>query len=240
MSAQDLDQRITDIHTRWSKLLAPDHEIMRYYGAVHRYLLAMVGDPAVAEELANEFAQRFLAGKFAGADPQKVRLRDLIKAAARNLAMDYWRARQRAKKAITLDESKLADRLLCGDDDRRGFEAACRNDCLVQTWQALEGAEKADGKPYFTVLRLKVDNPKIRSEELARRLGTTLKKPMSAEAVRQTLHRARSLFADLLLDIVGRALGSADPDRLEEELVELELLDYCRSALVRRRKDRAR
>ena len=66
--------------------------------------------------------------------------------------------------------------------------------------------------------------------------GVFLKKPISADGVRQTLHRARALFADLLLDVVSQCAGSPDGAGLEKELIDLQLLDYCKSALNRRKK----
>lgn len=238
MSPPDLDVNLSEIHTHWSKLLTPDHEVLRYYGAVFRYLLRVIGQPAAAQELANEFAARFLAGKFTNAQPGHGRLRDLIKAAVRNLAVDYWRAQKKAKRVIDLDESNLADQLLGGQDDATAFDAACRDDCLSAAWQALEQAQQADGKPFFTVLKFKVDHPDLPSDKLAKHIGGLLNKPLSVEAVRQTLHRARARFADLLLDVVSRSLGSTDVALLEEELIELQLLDYCKSALDRRKKNR--
>jgi hypothetical protein len=58
--------------------------------------------------------------------------------------------------------------------------------------------------------------------------------PVSEAGVRQTLHRAREKFADLLLEEVARELDDPTPERLEEELSELSLLDQCRAALERR------
>jgi hypothetical protein len=43
----------------------------------------------------------------------------------------------------------------------------------------------------------------------------------------------RGKFADLLLEEVSRSLHAGDPDKLAEELIELDLLDYCRSSLER-------
>jgi hypothetical protein len=50
------------------------------------------------------------------------------------------------------------------------------------------------------------------------------------------LHRARDAFAEMLLDEVMDSLEVASLDDAEEELIELELLEYCRPALDRRRK----
>src|SRR5437016_1666489 len=147
MISQNLDLQISEIRTRWSKLLEPSHEVLRYYGAVHRYLLGMTKQSTVAQDLANQFAERFPVGKFANADPNRGRLRDLIKVAVRNMVIDYWRAERNAKRAISLDESKLADQLLRGEDDPKAFAVSCRDDLLAQAWESLEAAERADGRP---------------------------------------------------------------------------------------------
>ena len=43
--------------------------MLRYEGAVHRYFLKAVGDPEAVRELDQEFALRFLKGKFLKYDP---------------------------------------------------------------------------------------------------------------------------------------------------------------------------
>src|SRR5437762_760286 len=53
--------------------------VLRYYGAVYRYLLGMLHDPAVAEDLTQEFAVRLLRGDFKHFDPQRGRFRDFLK-----------------------------------------------------------------------------------------------------------------------------------------------------------------
>ena len=59
-------------------------------------------------------------------------------------------------------------------------------------------------------------------------------RPFTAAGVRQTLHRAREKFAGLLLDEITHSLEDPTTEQLEQELVELGLLDYCRPALERR------
>ena len=66
--------------------------------------------------------------------------------------------------------------------------------------------------------------------ELSAKLGT----PLTAVGVRQTLHRAREQFADLLVAEVVHSLREPGTDHLVDELSELGLLDYCRPALTRR------
>jgi RNA polymerase sigma-70 factor (ECF subfamily) len=71
---------------------------------------------------------------------------------------------------------------------------------------------------------------------MARQLGEQLGRPLTDAGVRQVLHRARDRFADLLLDEVARSLQTAEADRLEQELIDLDLLPYCKPALERYRK----
>ena len=79
------------------------------------------------------------------------------------------------------------------------------------------------------MLRGKVEG--VRSAQLAARLSAERGKPFTEDGVRQVLHRARRKFAELLVNEVARSLQTAEPGELEWELIELGLLDYCRSAL---------
>jgi RNA polymerase sigma-70 factor (ECF subfamily) len=66
-----------------------------------------------------------------------------------------------------------------------------------------------------------------------------LAKPVNAAWVRQTVHRARETFAGLLLEEVLQTLREPSVDLLERELIDVELLEYCRPALDKLRADRA-
>ena len=56
---------------------------------------------------------------------------------------------------------------------------------------------------------------------------------MRADQVRKALQRSHAKFAELLVDEVATSLGAPSRDELAEELRELDLLKYCRSALER-------
>jgi hypothetical protein len=105
-------------------------------------------------------------------------------------------------------------------------------------WAELEQLEKETGETHFSVLRLKVQFPKLRSAELAERLGPQLGKTLSTDNFRKALQRAREKFNELLVEEVSRSLIDPSPDALEEELIELELLTRCKAALDKR-KDRS-
>jgi RNA polymerase sigma-70 factor (ECF subfamily) len=229
--------------------------LLRYYRPVYRYLRAMVRDGDTAEELTHEFVVRFLRGDFKRADPSRGRFRDLLKLALRHLAIDYWRRqrRERAKTPFPLPtewQGTAADsdwhrqppppkREPAPDLDSpefdRTFLRGWRDEVLLQAWRALARFEDRTGCSYLTVLRLRAKFAKQPSAELARLLGAHLGKPLSDPAFRQLLRRARAKFADLLVAEVARSLATSDPDAVEAELIELDLLFYCRRAVARLR-----
>jgi hypothetical protein len=83
------------------------------------------------------------------------------------------------------------------------------------------------------VLRFRADNRDLPSPEMAERLAAQLGRSLTPVGVRQILHRARERFADALLDEVLHSLDRPTVEHLEQELIDLGLLDYCRSALKR-------
>ena len=105
---------------------------------------------------------------------------------------------------------------------------------LDRAWTSLDELEKNTGQPYHTVLRSKVSHPDLTSDKLARQLSTTLKKPYSAGAVRQTLQRSREKYVNYLLTEVRASLDNPTRDDLEQELIDLNLLHYCRPFMKRR------
>jgi RNA polymerase sigma-70 factor (ECF subfamily) len=209
----------------------------RYGGAVRRYALAALRDEDAADEVWQEFALRFVRGDFAGADPERGRFRAFVKTIVYRLIVDYQRRRKREYREgpmhSNLAEPVIGDGPAAGDD--AAFQASWRNELLARCWQRLGQDESQTGKPHHTVLRYRVDHPGLRSPELAAGLSERLGKPVSAGAARVLLHRARDAFAELLLDEVIQSLADDSLDLAEEELIELNLLEYCRPALDRRR-----
>ena len=55
--------------------------------------------------------------------------------------------------------------------------------------------------------------------------------PLSAEAFRKQLSRARHRFAELLINEVSRTIADVTPELLAEELHDLGLMKYVRTML---------
>src|SRR5262249_19829283 len=144
--------------------------LLRYYGAVYRYLLGVLRDPAAAEERTQDFAVRFLDGAFRGADPQRGRFRDYLKAALRNLAHKHWEAQNRDKERGPRPVPEEAEAAApAGDpaEEDGAFVLAWREELLARTWEALRRVEEETGTPCHTLLRVKTEQPHLHSAQLA-------------------------------------------------------------------------
>lgn len=243
------DLRLSRIDTLWSVVrkahdaggpsvaTAQERLVERYGGAVRRYLMASLRDPEAVEEVFQEFALNLVRGAFKRADPGHGRFRQFVKTAIFHLIVDYRRREHRraAQKPLDPDAPDAPADWQEPLDADRAFLASWRDELLARTWNSLEAFERNTGKPCYTVLRFRLDHAGMRSPEMAQRLSEQTGKPLSAGALRTQLHRARETFAELLLDAVLDSLDDASLDAAEEELIELNLLDYCRSALQSRR-----
>jgi RNA polymerase sigma-70 factor (ECF subfamily) len=243
----EAEPRLADLSTQWNLVfearsgtpeqvsLAMSRLMCRYSGAVHRYLLKALKNPEAAEELDQEFAVRFLRGDFKHGDPSRGRFRDYVKRAVQNLMKDYYRRRRRdgaAPLESGVHEPAVLDEGLAQFD--RQFLLSWRNDLLDRTWGSLNELERSSGQPHHTILRLRVDEPDLTSTEWAARLSERLGRPMTPGAFRQALQRARREFAlRLLTEVRASLLEEPTPQALEEELADLELLEYCRPYLKR-------
>jgi RNA polymerase sigma-70 factor (ECF subfamily) len=257
VETDELADRLSRINTRltiWlqahrgegeAAIAARQQLVLRYYGAVYRYLLGMLRDPVAAEEMTQDFAVRLLRGDFKRFDPQRGRFRDFLKVSLRHLVQDYWRQQTKRKKkepqslanrgfedstpATQEPAEAVADSLEIDLD--QGFVEKWKEELLARTWEALEKSQTETGQPYYIVLRCKTDQPELRSAQLAEQIGAQLGKPVTGEGARQLLHRARKRFAELLVDEVTHSLETPEPGQVAEELIELGLMSYCRSAV---------
>jgi RNA polymerase sigma-70 factor (ECF subfamily) len=245
VNQESSNQRLSQITTLWS-VVGQAHQgpgqavpaaqrqlLERYGGAIRRYLLAAVRDPDAADELFQTFAYRFLHGDLRGADPQRGRFRDFVKGVLFHLIADYHkRSRAQPLPADHPDLAAPSPPSLTESD--RDFLTSWRDELLAQAWAALEELERETTQPVFTVLRYRADHPDVRSPQMAEELSSQVGRTLTPAAVRQVLHRAREKFADFLLEGVVQSLDSSSVETLEQELIELGLLDYCRPALERR------
>ncbi|MCS7046566.1 MAG: hypothetical protein NZO58_09445, partial [Gemmataceae bacterium] len=102
------------------------------------------------------------------------------------------------------------------------FRQSWRDELLARTWRELAHRD-AD---YFAVLNERAAHPDMPSHELAAKLSRQLGRPVTAQAVRQTLSRARKLFIELLMQQVAGSLSCPSPAAIHEELRDLGLAKF--------------
>jgi RNA polymerase sigma-70 factor (ECF subfamily) len=244
MDTESLNQRLSQFQTLWT-LVRRAHQgagagaaqrqlLDRYGGAIRRYLLGALRDQDAADELFQEFVCRLLGGGMSGADPERGRFRNFVKGVLFHLVADYHKRRQRQPQSLPPEHSEPAVGPPTMSDLDRDFLTSWRDELLARSWAGLSAIEKESGQPYYTVLRFRAEHSDLPSAQMAERLGVKLGRKVTAAGVRQTLHRAREKFADLVIDEVVHSLENPTVEQLEEELIDLGLLIYCQPALQRR------
>lgn len=236
------DERLDDIVTRWS-LLRLSHQdsvsragparhalVLRYNRAIRSYIGALTRNDEEADELSQEVIVRLLKGDFDRATPDRGRFRDLLKVAVRNMVRSYWSRKQRRTPA-PLDVEQFADEAPVDPADE-AWDSTWRDSVLDMAWQALESYEKASsGTVAYTLLRLRTEHPDDDSPQLAARLSAAVGRTFQSPAARQQLRRARLRFAQLLVEELARGLADPAPERVEEELIDLGLMEHVRDFL---------
>jgi hypothetical protein len=154
----------------------------------------------------------------------------MLAVAAHNLVRNYWQ-RKRKQAGVDLDIGALAAPEATPEVEAEAA-AAWRQSMLDLAWKALEDYERATpGSVSWTVLRLRAEHPGDDSEGLAARLSQRTGRPFRPDAIRQQLRRARVRFAQALLEEVARGLDDPTPQRVEEELIEVGLMEYVQDFL---------
>jgi RNA polymerase sigma-70 factor (ECF subfamily) len=230
------------IATQWSLVMmahrgtvtsagpARNELVIKYRRAIRAYLGAVLRNDHDADELTQEVILRLLSGHFAGASPEKGRFRNYLKTAVRNLVHTHWQQRQR-EAAVDLDSADVAAAVDEHEEETLwNYDWRCT--VLHSAWAALRKHEESHlGNSFYTVLRLRSENPELNSNALARRMEQTTGQVWNAANVRQQLRRARFYFAQLLVEEVAHSLDFPIPDAVEEELNDLGLMKYVRAFL---------
>src|SRR5438132_2407687 len=196
----DTPNRLNEITTQWTEVhvaltgdgasaaQAQGALFQRYGGAMRRYLLAALRDPAAADDLTQEFAVALVSGGFRNVQAERGRFRDYVKGVLFRLVRKHWRRQGRAPQALATDVDLTDPECFSAACDEQ-FRQSWRDELLGRTWEDLAVREHT----YFTVLHFRAAHPDTRIEEMLDELSRQLGKPLTAPGVRQTLRRARKL-----------------------------------------------
>lgn len=215
------------ISTHLSALSSPSRFVLRYGAAVRAYLQALLPTQDDADEVEQEFLLRVVEKGIPVGDRSDGRYRHYLIATVRNSAFRYLRNLSR-QPALSGDLTFVSQ-----DSSAELQWHRYWRDCVLQsTWQALRNHEAQNpGNLFHTVLKSFVEYPEADSHELAERVSTASGQRLSAEAFRKQLSRARHKFALLLVAEVSHTIAGATPERVSEELQELDLMKYVRSIM---------
>jgi RNA polymerase sigma-70 factor (ECF subfamily) len=224
---------LNNLSTHWAEIVAAHGDgpsahqaqtvvLRRYCRAVYRYLAATTGDVHAADDLAQEFALRFVRGDFHRLHPERGRFRDFVRTVLSHLVADHYRRRKTAPKPLPPDGAAVAP------DAGPEFADCWRQELLDRAWSELQQVQARAGVPLYAALRGRAEHPDRRSAAAAAELSQSLGRPVTAVAYRQVLHRARVKFAELLRAEVAFSLGTDEASQVEEELADLGFLVYCR------------
>ncbi|MHC5537422.1 RNA polymerase sigma factor [Singulisphaera rosea] len=220
-------ENLTDLETSWTTIrnahcpgpvgqAAMGELIGRYHDAVERYLRLKLRDRNLADEVFQEFWTKLLTHKLAGADNNKGRFRDYLRTVLHRLIIDHFRTR----KLQPLPSGDLLDPASPDAD----YDRVWREAVIKRVWLRLDTYEVNTPKNrYASVLHLRVGNPKASIDELAQQLSQQNHSPISPEAFRKTLQRARAKFLELLILELKETIHPAEPEDIEAEIFDLGL-----------------
>lgn len=191
----------------------------------------MVRDEHVADELAQDAIIRMLKGDFSGADPNRGRFRDLLKASLRNMVRNYWkRSNRRSASSLDYEVAEGLEESETDSDDH--WMKQWRSHLLELAWAEIEHVELGESNRFpYSTLRIKVDNPDTNSTELANLLSKKIGQEVTADSFRQKLKRARKLFFEKLIDEVRDGLDEPSSERVHDELIVLGLYSWLKNYL---------
>lgn len=235
-------ERLEEIPTLWGLLEqahqgsvtsagpARDALVLRYASAIRRYVGSLLHDEQDADEVAQDVIVRLLRGQFAAANPERGSFRRMLIVATHNLVRTHW-SRKRRRAAVGIDDLNLAAEPEPSVLEEQSV-ATWRQAVLDMAWTALEEYERGHpGCIAWTLLRMRAEHPDESSEQLAARLSQETGRPFRADALRQQLRRSRVRFARALLEEVARSLDEPTPERIEEELIAIGLMEYVQPYL---------
>ncbi len=233
-----MDSRLSRINTLWS-VVRNAHDSQedvarqaqqrlweQYSRAARSYLGAALRDDEAIDEVMQELALKLVRQDFRNASPDKGSFRAFMKTVLFRMVADYRRRQSRNREHAAEVEAESGM-----EPAQQEFALTWREEVLSMAWARLEELEDETGRPWNSVLRAKIDHPGKNSGELAAIVNGRTRHEISEGNYRVMLHRAREKFAEVLVEQVAHTLQDPTPAELEQELAELQLLEFCQDAI---------
>jgi DNA-directed RNA polymerase specialized sigma24 family protein len=205
---------------------AMSHLCTVYWYPLYAYVRRQGYQPAVAQDLTQEFLERLLARNYLRSlDRQKGRFRSFLLAAMEHFLAKQWRDANRLKRGggqviVSLDECDAEGRYVNDAVDEvtadRIYERRWALALLDQAMKNLREEFVAAGRlPLFEALEVYLTGE--RTEATYAALGTTL--DMTEGAVKVAVHRVRARYGELVRAEIAHTVSR--PEDVEDELRHL-------------------
>src|SRR4051794_8994528 len=146
MTPDDSNTRLNQIVTLWTVVRqahdqpgeaapAARRELLtRYGGAIGRYLLGALRNEEAAQDLAQDFAYRFLHGDLRGADPTRGRFRDFVKGVLFHMVADYHARRKRDPALLSSGVAEPGADCSLSAERELAYRTAWRDELMARAW----------------------------------------------------------------------------------------------------------
>ncbi|MCC7420842.1 MAG: sigma-70 family RNA polymerase sigma factor [Planctomycetaceae bacterium] len=227
--------------TRWSDVMSPQDEQLpphirrarlerffhRYSKAVRKFLARLLMSHPQRSELTEEcyqqFAVKFLEGRFSQCSPDESgRFRHYLKATLRNLVQNVYRQ----KSTQSLDVGTFEPAVTFQTDAESELETILRDDCLRTAMERLKLDDDRQGTALHRVLEIRTKSPAASYDQLASLVSESLRKVVDAGWVRKRVHFARDRLRDYIRDEVAATLSVPTSEAIDDELAVLGLHRY--------------
>lgn len=236
VSDQDADTPLTGlrldrISTHMTTLQDTERFVLRYGKAIRGYVTAILRNPAEADEVVQELVLGLLRRGGPATWPGAGRFRDYLKTSSRNAAITFLRKKGRQRAAeLTPDAHADPDTTEAAAD--REMLAEWHRCVLDKVWRELDAHErKSPGNLCYTAMKVFTEFPDEDSPRQAAIVAERTGRPLTPEAFRKQVSRARRLMAEFILLEVAAGIVPATAESVENELHELGLWAYVRDYL---------
>lgn len=211
--------------------------LSRYQTPILRYVRQRLPQPGAADTIFQQFALRLLQGRFRSYDPERGRFRVYLKTALSNLISDYYRDYPPHKPLPPDLRDPNADGQ-CGQLDETDIRDFLGSDLMLRALAALAATRGSKESSLSGIaLRMKYENPGIRSAKIAEILTTRTGRVVTTDRVRKEVHNDRLQLLTFVFREVAATLENPTLHHVEQELIDLGLHAVFKSTLRKRRED---
>ncbi|MEM7784556.1 MAG: hypothetical protein AAF623_14500 [Planctomycetota bacterium] len=232
------DARLSLIQTQWTLMGkahgdAPSQQarsqlLIRYYGPITKYVIAILRNNGVknsqldemAIEFCNRFSLKFLEGAFHSATPEKGKFRSYVKTAIKH---EIWKYLKESRELGGTLPSEVAEFMVPEED----LDGDWRKSLLEQGLVRLQ----EEFPRYYAFLKLRQEMPEASAQLLADQYHSDTGEKVSKANVRKLIERARKKFSWFIFEDVCSSIEDPNREKVTIELQTLRLTKYCQAVL---------